>query len=583
MEQATNKQAVLDRGQALLDKGDVGGYWKLMSEHSGYARLAGEIASGKGFFAHLVTARLQRAARKTRGRELTAKEMDALRLNIAWGDQQRRNQNLKDYGHIGVSGKDTVGYHKQVFEDAKLPADTYTPAHLQNVVGSYWSKALGAPTHDARDMDLAEAAAEMKRRYERDPEGFLKELGELGLDALETGMDATDFIGDDRTLTSPAGVGHDPLERVGEPPAKSPGAKDGPKDAPATEPGDPDGGAGDDRLSGGEGRDKPFTPEQEKLAAAFEKNDGPLDEILAKRPEDLTADEARMVMKARIALPMGAEHDRLFAFEKAYFEDAYGTGQVERDAAGRMIEPKPRRALPAEPKPATTPDGEKLAEAMARIGRKVAGAAADEGEADAVKGLQSGLNLLARVLAGRFGGRAAFPGRTPDFNPAVRGRSAAPRRRPGSVIWPELRTDGVVGPKTRAAVRGAAAELGVGRIDEGLALGRFGRYARRVETGRARAGDLADSVARDFAPLFGKPTKARPGGVSGGGGEGFAVQAAINDLGADVIGKGRYQPIREDGVLGPRTRDAFARVVTAGGANRFTVGLGRNLGFFDFE
>ena len=33
-------QAVLDRGKAFLDKGDVAGYWGLMSGHSGFARLA---------------------------------------------------------------------------------------------------------------------------------------------------------------------------------------------------------------------------------------------------------------------------------------------------------------------------------------------------------------------------------------------------------------------------------------------------------------------------------------------------------------------------------------------------------------
>ncbi len=37
-----NLQAVLDKGKAFLDKGDVAGYWDLLSRHSGFARLAGE-------------------------------------------------------------------------------------------------------------------------------------------------------------------------------------------------------------------------------------------------------------------------------------------------------------------------------------------------------------------------------------------------------------------------------------------------------------------------------------------------------------------------------------------------------------
>ncbi len=44
----TDLQAVLDKGKAFLDKGDVAGYWGLMSRHSGFARFAGDVASGKG-------------------------------------------------------------------------------------------------------------------------------------------------------------------------------------------------------------------------------------------------------------------------------------------------------------------------------------------------------------------------------------------------------------------------------------------------------------------------------------------------------------------------------------------------------
>ncbi len=42
----TDLPAVLDKGKALLDNGDVAGYWGLMSGHSGFARLAGDVASG---------------------------------------------------------------------------------------------------------------------------------------------------------------------------------------------------------------------------------------------------------------------------------------------------------------------------------------------------------------------------------------------------------------------------------------------------------------------------------------------------------------------------------------------------------
>ncbi len=43
----TDLQAARDKGKASLDKGDVAGYWDLLSRHSGFARLAGDVASGK--------------------------------------------------------------------------------------------------------------------------------------------------------------------------------------------------------------------------------------------------------------------------------------------------------------------------------------------------------------------------------------------------------------------------------------------------------------------------------------------------------------------------------------------------------
>ena len=55
MQQNVNLQAILDKGKAFLDRGDVAGYWKHMSQVTDYARLAGDVASGDGLFAHQLT------------------------------------------------------------------------------------------------------------------------------------------------------------------------------------------------------------------------------------------------------------------------------------------------------------------------------------------------------------------------------------------------------------------------------------------------------------------------------------------------------------------------------------------------
>ena len=102
--------------------------------------------------AHLATRDLQRAAQKGRGRKFSETELADIRLEVAKEDHQTRQDNLENKGHIGVTGRDTVRYHDKVFDKWGLPKNTFTPAHMQNLVGAYWSKVLGGATRDARDL-----------------------------------------------------------------------------------------------------------------------------------------------------------------------------------------------------------------------------------------------------------------------------------------------------------------------------------------------------------------------------------------------------------------------------------------------
>lgn len=556
MDHTEKLQHVLNQGKTLLDKGDVQGYWVLMSEHSGYARLAGEVASGKGVFAHIANARLQRAAKKNLDRELSDDEMSDLRLKIAKADQDFRSNNLKTKGHIGMSGRDTVEYHQEVFKEKDLPEDTYTPAHLQNIAGSYWSKVTGAPTHDIKGKGYGDAVAEMKRRFDADPEGFMDELSKSVFDALTIGMDVPEFFGDDKTLSSPFGAGHDPLEKTVGP--KDSGPSSAPEPPGKTDTPSPEG----NQLSSLHPNEKAspetrnFKPEQNLMLKDITKSDGQLNEVLAKDPGDWTMGEFVEVKKAMIDLPMGPEQARLDRLATDFLEDKYSTDPVKYDAIGRMIEPKPVKPINQKPVPAQTPDGEAVAGAVNRIGRAVADAAGAEGKAVAVQGLQSGLNLLKQIMLKNQGKRNA----TTDTS--------------------DLKTDGVAGPKTRRALRYAASKLGRPKVEESFALGRFGHFARDVQTGRDDTRSLKPVIDKAFGPLFRSPAgsavaeQARP--------ENQAFQATVNDLGYNALGQDRYKPIKEDGLVGPKTETAFRDILPAAGPDRFTTRLGHNLGFFDF-
>lgn len=118
------------------------------------------------------------------------------------------------------------------------------------------------------------------------------------------------------------------------------------------------------------------------------------------------------------------------------------------------------------------------------------------------------------------------------------------------------------------------------KIEEGFALDRFGRFAQDVQVGRDDTRKLGTTIGNAFGPLF------RPLGTAlpkEGKAENVAFQATLNDLGPKVFEPDAFKPIREDGLIGPRTETAFNAVLPAAGPDKFTSRLGHNLGFFDFE
>ncbi len=351
-----NLQAVLDKGRALLDSGDVAGYWKQMSKFSGYARLAGDVASGKGLMAHLATRDLQRAALKSRGRKFSENELTDIRLGIAKGDLRTRQDNLEKHGHIGVTGRDTVRYHNEELEKRGLQKNTFTPAHLQNLIGAFWSKVVGAPTRDARGLDLFDAYDVMQKRYEENPERFIKSLDALAEEAPDTIKDVLDFfIGDDKTLAEPPGVGRETPDKSVDP------EKQKEDDKGAVAPTD-------------------TSPEARKFLDDVVKPGSRVDEILLKPVSRWTDDELGAVMGARLDLPSGhPERNRMADKETEFFKRFHGAGTA--------------RPIPKDPTPARTPDGGDLASVLRRVGADVVRAAGKGGLPPALRGLQRGINL----------------------------------------------------------------------------------------------------------------------------------------------------------------------------------------------
>lgn len=219
----------------------------------------------------------------------------------------------------------------------------------------------------------------------------------------------------------------------------------------------------------------------------------------------------------------------------------YGDGPQGNDG-GKPVDPQPIRPIPETPSPHTTPQGEDLWQATGRIGQKVGEAAQADGTANAVKSLQRGLNML--------NGANPLPDRSPAYGPATK-------------LGP-IAEDGAYGPQTDFALKQATARLGRNKVEDGFALGRFNTFARTAQQS-GNADGLEAATHGAFGPLFQTPKV-----------EAGVLQETLNDLGAQAHDD--WEPLKVDNWIGPKTTEAFGKVLKSADADSMTTAFGRGLG-----
>jgi len=286
-----------------------------------------------------------------------------------------------------------------------------------------------------------------------------------------------------------------------------------------------------------------------KVASMVKMSSTPLDDpgrsALLKPVEKLTESEmADMIHSAQEDYRGWRSGDPLKAhtYEKVqdWHVNIYGDQQQSTDG-GKPIEPTPIRPIPKQPSPHTTPQGEDLWQATARIGQKVAAVAGKDGIADAVTGLQRGLNML--------GEANPLPARSPAY---------APYTKLGPVD-----EDGQYGPQTDFALKQATARLGSAKVDEAFALGRFNTFARNAQRNGNSEG-LEDKTHSIIGPLFRDPADNTAPKVEGG-----VLQETLNGFG---------QGLKVDNWIGPKTTEAFSSALRENDADELTRAFGRGLG-----
>ncbi|NFV81494.1 LysM peptidoglycan-binding domain-containing protein [Magnetospirillum aberrantis SpK] len=303
---------------------------------------------------------------------------------------------------------------------------------------------------------------------------------------------------------------------------------------------------------------KPSEPSADpKMAAMVEMAGQPVDSpgkaALLKPVETLTQSEMTdMINSAQGDYRGWRSGDPLKAHTYEKVQDwhvaMYGDGPQANDG-GKPVDPTPIRAIPDQPSPHVTPQGEDLWQATGRLGGKVAEAAGTDGADNAVKSLQRGLNMLNDAKP--------LPARSTAYAPYTK---LAP-----------VAEDGAYGPQTDFALKHATARLGAGKVEEAFALGRFNTFAREAQRSGNAEGLEAKTHAA-FGPLFRDPADTQAPKLEGG-----ALQETLNTLGPR--GQGDWMPLKVDNWIGPKTTEAFGKVLQREDADGITAAVGRRLGF----
>ncbi len=91
------------------------------------------------------------------------------------------------------------------------------------------------------------------------------------------------------------------------------------------------------------------------------------DDLQIEHPKDWTQEELLAAMKERERTSDPVMKDQMFRLEREWFDNAYGTQQVEYDETGKMKQPRISRTIATKPKSAKTKDGKDLNEAIGEV------------------------------------------------------------------------------------------------------------------------------------------------------------------------------------------------------------------------
>lgn len=283
---------------------------------------------------------------------------------------------------------------------------------------------------------------------------------------------------------------------------------------------------------------------------------------MLKPVSDLTEAEVRRAM-GRDAYWRADHPDRAALQDRvgAWFDHVYGQAPQPLDESGKPVRGTPKNPPPTRERPLQTARGEGLDAALSQVAQGLAqhftaamtGAPQKETPsqkeipAQTIRHLQAGLNLTERGPGARLKGT---------------------RLKEAPLKEARLKEDGILGPKTARAVRRRVMRSGSGKPAEVIGLSRIAEAAKTPSDRTA----LRNAVDTGLAPLYpGSAETRRKTGTR-------ALQIGLNAVTETQTGLGET-PLKEDGVLGPKTQRAFDQTARRQGSTLLAQTLGDTLNF----
>lgn len=233
----------------------------------------------------------------------------------------------------------------------------------------------------------------------------------------------------------------------------------------------------------------------------YKEQEDPVEDLLYKKPEDLTQEEVNQAHKRSFECKDPEERQRYDKIVTDYYRTNYSNRPQQQDETGKGLEPQAVRGIPEQSTPLLSKSGRTVDEEIRSTSDRLSKIDNDPYHDNGIRGLQRGLNL--------------------------------------SGTTPQLKEDSDLGPKTISAWKRAATE-NPEKLNQAVGIGSMANLITKNRGTRFTSQDLGASTNSAWGDEGGR-----------------TLQRGLNEAGA---AKADYEPLKEDNDIGEKTTDAFNRL-----------------------